>query len=104
MGPEWLRARAEGAADRHRSGAQRDYDEVGRLAPSTRFRMLGDHRKALAGVETAVVKFRRQRAGSELALATGQDPGEVARVFDLGFCSPRDRGVAPEWTAAGPIA
>jgi hypothetical protein len=81
-----------------------DFDEVARLAPSARWRMLGEHRKALAGVERAIVKYRRQRAGAELALATGQDPGEVARVFDLGFCSARDRGVAPEWTAAGPIA
>jgi hypothetical protein len=52
----------------------------------------------------SVPNRRSEPSTAALALATGQDPGEVARVFDLGFCSPRDRGVAPEWTAAGPIA
>jgi hypothetical protein len=89
-------------AEAVRSG---DYDEVGRLAPSARWRMVGDHGKSLAGVERSIVKYRRQRAGSELALATGQDPEAVAAEFGLGFVPwhLEPVGEAP-WLAAGPFA
>jgi hypothetical protein len=89
-------------AEAVRSG---DYDEVGRLAPSARFRMLGDHRKAPAAVERAIMKYRRQRAASELALATGQDPAEVAQRFGLGFVPWHvDPPGEAAWLAAGPLA
>jgi hypothetical protein len=82
-----------------------DYDEVGRLAPSARWRMLGDHRKALAGVERSIVRFRRQRAGAELASVTGEDPAEVALRFGLGFVpSHVEPAGEAAWLAAGPLA
>jgi hypothetical protein len=82
-----------------------DYDEVGRLAPSARWRLMGDHRKALAGVEASIVKYRRQRAGAELAAATGQDPAEVSQQFGLGFVSGRVESPGEAvWLAAGPLA
>ena len=60
-----------------------------------------DETWAVEGVERAVVAYRRRLAAAVLAVATRQEPGDVAAYSRTGYSSPvEDVG---RWVASGPI-